>query len=184
MFIETEATPNPRTLKFIPDQPVMEKGTVHFTDPEKVENAPLAKALFALDDVTGVLLAPSFVSVSIVGDDWKKAKPAILGVLMDHFTSGQPAILKMPEKQKTKAKAEGEESGIVLQIRTILDEKIRPAVARDGGDVVFESFEEGIVYLHMQGACSGCPSSVYTLKNGIENLLKYYIPEVTEVRQV
>jgi len=184
MFIETEATPNPQTLKFIPDQPVMEKGTVHITDPGKAENAPLAKALFALDAVTGVLLAPSFVSVSIKGDDWGQAKPAILGVLMDHFTSGQPAVLKMPEKEKAKTKPGGEDSEIVLQIRTILDEKIRPAVAKDGGDVVFDSFEEGIVYLNMQGACSGCPSSVYTLKNGIENLLKYYIPEVTEVRQI
>lgn len=184
MFIETEATPNPKTLKFIPDRPVMEKGTVHITTPSQAENSPLAQALFTLKEVTGVLLAPSFVSVSIKGGDWRAAKPAILGVLMDHFTSGAPATLKMPEKEQVKAKPGEEDNEIVLQICTILDEKVRPAVARDGGDVVFSSFEDGIVYLNMQGACAGCPSSIYTLKNGIENLLKYYIPEVTEVRQI
>ncbi|MCH8081299.1 MAG: NifU family protein [Proteobacteria bacterium] len=184
MFIETEQTPNPRSLKFIPDRPVIEKGTVHFTDSGKAEASPLAQALFALKEVTGVLLAPSFISVTIKGNDWKEAKPAILGVLMDHFTSGKPAILETAVKEPEPKKDSEEDNEIVQQIRTILDEKVRPAVAKDGGDVIFSKFEDGIVYLVMQGACSGCPSSIYTLKSGIENLLKYYIPDVQEVRQI
>lgn len=184
MFIETEQTPNPRSLKFIPDRPVIDKGTVHFTDPGKAEASPLAQALFTLKEVTGVLLAPSFVSVTIKGNDWKAAKPAILGVLMEHFTSGNPAILEDTAPPKDQNASEEGDSDVVLQIRTILDEKVRPAVARDGGDVIFSKFEDGIVYLNMQGACSGCPSSIYTLKSGIENLLKYYIPDVQEVRQI
>ena len=181
MFIETETTPNPQTLKFIPDSPVMEKGTVHITDKKEAGNSPLAEALFTLKDVTGVLLAPSFVAVSIKGENWKKAKPDILGVLMDHFTSGRPAILEAVVEAPKKSDDDNE---LVQQIKEILEEKVRPAVARDGGDVIFDSFEDGVVFLNLQGACAGCPSAVYTLKNGIENLLKYYVPEVTEVRQV
>lgn len=183
MFIETETTPNPQSLKFIPDKPVLEKGTVHITTREEAKASPLAEALFGLDGVSGVLLAPDFLSVTLDQGDWGKMKAKVLGVIVEHFSSGRPVLLEAAAPAKP-AKAAGEDSEIVLQIKQILEEKVRPAVARDGGDVVFDSFEDGVVYLNMQGACSGCPSSVYTLKNGIENLLKYYIPEVEEVRQV
>ena len=183
MFIETEQTPNPKSLKFIPDRPVLEKGTVHITDEQGAANSPLAQALFAFDNVAGVLLAPGFVSVTLKEDDWVDMKPKVLNAIMGHFTSGQPVLLKPVEAPKKEASTDEGDPDIVNQIKTILDEKVRPAVAQDGGDVVFDRFEDGVVYLHMQGACSGCPSSVYTLKSGIENLLKYYVPEVTEVRQ-
>jgi Fe-S cluster biogenesis protein NfuA len=179
MLIETETTPNPKTLKFIPDRPVLEKGTFHFTDAEAAKASPLAAALFAFPEVSNVLLAPSFVSVSLKVGAWDAMKPEILGALLDHFTSGRPAVAPGAAKA---AEGPGDESGLVAQIKTILEEKVRPAVARDGGDITFEKFEDGVVYLHLKGACSGCPSSVMTLKQGIENLLKYYLPEVTEVR--
>ena len=182
MFIETEPTPNPTTLKFIPDRPVLEKGTFHFTSPEAAKGSPLAAALFAFPEVAGVLLAPSFVSVSLKAGEWEKLKPDILSALLDHFTSGRPAV--QPGSGEARAKPAGDESGLVAEIKTILEEKVRPAVARDGGDITFEKFEKGVVYLHLKGACSGCPSSILTLKQGIENLLKYYVPEVTEVRSV
>ena len=186
MFIETEITPNPKALKFIPDQPVLESGTIHFTDREKAKKSPLALTLFSIADVTGVLLAPGFISVTIKSGDWQARKPEILGLIMEHFTAGHPVVLeeeKAAASGKDSGEAGEEDSKIVLQIKAVLDEKVRPAVAQDGGDVIFSKFEDGIVYLHMQGACSGCPSSVVTLKSGIENLLKYYIPEVEEVRQ-
>ncbi|HXV73515.1 MAG TPA: NifU family protein [Sphingomonadales bacterium] len=182
MFIETEATPNPNTLKFIPDRPVLEKGTFHFTSAEAAKGSPLAEALFAFPEVSGVLLSPSFVSVSLKAGSWEAMKGEILSALLDHFTSGRPAVVP-GMKEKPAAAAAGEPK-LVAEIRTILDEKVRPAVARDGGDITFEKFEDGIVYLHLKGACSGCPSSILTLKQGIENLLKYYIPEVTEVRAI
>jgi len=182
MFIETEPTPNPKTLKFIPDRPVLEKGTFHFTGAEAAKGSPLAEALFTFPEVAGVLLAPSFVSVSLKEGGWEKLKPEILSALLDHFTSGRPAVA--PGAAEKTAKGAGAESDIVAEIKTILEEKVRPAVARDGGDITFEKFENGVVYLHLKGACSGCPSSIMTLKQGIENLLKYYLPEVTEVRAV
>ena len=184
MFIETEQTPNPKSLKFIPDQPVLEKGTVHMTDAEAAAKSPLAAALFTFDQVAGVLLAPDFVSVTLKDEDWADMKPKILTAIMTHFTSGQPVLLEPVAAEEKASSADEGDPEIVIQIKTILEEKVRPAVAQDGGDIVFDRFEGGIVYLHMQGACAGCPSSVYTLKNGIENLLKYYIPEVTEVRPV
>ena len=181
MFIETETTPNPLSLKFIPDRPVLEKGTRHFTNAEDAGASPLAQALFSHGNVAGVLLAPEFLSVTLKEGDWGDMKPKVLGAIMDHFTSGQPVLLEeAPEETKEPA---GEDTELVKQIKTLLDEKVRPAVAQDGGDIIFQRFEEGVVYLTMQGSCQGCPSSVVTLKNGIENLLKYYIPEVLEVRQ-
>ena len=183
MFIETEVTPNPNALKFIPDRPVLESGTIHITDRDQAAKSPLAMTLFTIEDVTGVLLAPSFISVTIASGDWKARKPEILGLLVDHFTAGFPIVLEDDKPEAAPDIETGEDSEIVSQIKTVLDEKVRPAVAQDGGDIVFSKFEDGIVYLQLQGACSGCPSSVSTLKNGIENLLKYYIPEVEEVRQ-
>lgn len=181
MFIETETTPNPKTLKFIPDRPVLDKGTFHFTDREAAKDSPLAASLFSFPQVSGVLLAPSFVSVSLTDGDWAAMKGEILSALLDHFTSGRPAVLA---SAAAPAKDAAGGSDLEAEIKTILDEKVRPAVARDGGDITFAKFENGVVYLHLKGACAGCPSSIMTLKQGIENLLKYYIPEVTEVRAV
>lgn len=182
MFIETEITPNPLSLKFIPGEKVLDTGTRHFTSADEAKASPLAASLFNIPGVAGVLLAPDFLSVTLSEENWSVVKPDVLGAIMDHYTSGKPVLVE----EKVEAPAEtgaGEDNEMVQQIKDLLDEKVRPAVAQDGGDIVFEKFEDGIVYLRMQGACQGCPSSVYTLKNGIENLLRYYIPEVEEVRQ-
>lgn len=181
MFIETETTPNPLSLKFIPDRPVLEKGTRHFTSAEEAGASPLVEILFSHQNIAGVLLAPEFLSVTLKDGDWTEMKAVVLGAIMDHFTSGQPILLE--EAIEEPQEDQGEDSELVRQIKDLLDEKVRPAVAQDGGDIIFQKFEDGVVFLTMQGSCQGCPSSVYTLKNGIENLLKYYIPEVQEVRQ-
>jgi Fe-S cluster biogenesis protein NfuA len=181
MFIQTEETPNPATLKFLPGRTVMESGTANFPTAESAARSPLAERLFDLDGVAGVFLGSDFVTVTKRADrDWHLMKPAILGVLMEHFTANRPVVL---DPQPGEA-GDGEDSEIVAQIKDLLETRVRPAVAQDGGDIIFHGFEEGIVYLHMQGACSGCPSSTATLKMGIENMLKHYIPEVTEVRAV
>lgn len=180
MFIQTEATPNPATLKFLPGREVMPSGTANFTAVEEAANSPLAQCLFALDGVTGVFLGTDFVTVTKAGDvDWDSMKPLILSALMDHFNSGKPVI----EGDGAQA-SDGEDDETTTQIKELLDTRVRPAVAQDGGDIVFRRFQNGIVYLHMQGACAGCPSSTATLKHGIENMLRYYIPEVMEVRAV
>jgi Fe-S cluster biogenesis protein NfuA len=183
MFIQTEATPNPATLKFLPGRPVMEAGTAHFEAADAAARSPLAERLFALPGVQGVFLGGDFITVTKADErDWQLMKPAILGVIMEHFTSGQPVILtEGAAAEESFADADAE---IVDQIKELLDTRVRPAVAQDGGDIVFRGFEKGVVYLHMQGSCSGCPSSTATLKMGIENMLKHYVPEVTEVRPV
>ena len=180
MFIQTESTPNPATLKFLPGRSVMEEGTADFADAESAERSPLAKRLFAVDGVTGVFFGSDFVSVAKRDDkEWYVLKPAVLGAIMEHFTAGDPLLLADDAADAAPA---GEDSEIVQTIKELLDTRVRPAVAQDGGDIVFKGFEDGVVYLHMQGACAGCPSSTATLKMGIENLLKHYIPEVAEVR--
>lgn len=191
MLIETETTPNPATLKFLPGRQVMTGGTRDFASPEEAEASPLAEALFALGDVTGVFFGHDFVSVTAApGVDWAALKPDVLAILLDHFAADMPLFkpgsaggISVPpagvEFEDDPADAE-----IVAQIRELIDTRVRPAVANDGGDIVYRGFEQGKVYLQMQGACSGCPSSTATLKNGIEQLLKYYVPEVTEVRAV
>ncbi len=184
MFIQTEATPNPATLKFLPGRVVMPSGTADFPSSESAARSPLAQALFAGGGVEGVFLGSDFVTVTKSADqDWHVVKPALLGAIMDHFTAGRP-ILAEGAAVATSAAGAGEDSDIVVQIKELLDTRVRPAVAQDGGDIVFHSFEEGVVYLHMQGSCSGCPSSTATLKSGIENMLRHYIPEVVEVRAV
>lgn len=181
MFIQTEATPNPATLKFLPGRIVMPAGTADFPNAESAARSPLAQSLFAIDGVNGVFFGSDFVTVTKGGDqEWHVMKPAVLGAIMEHFTAGKPILLE----SATPAAAEGEDSDIVAQIKELLDTRVRPAVAQDGGDIVFHSFEEGVVFLHMQGSCSGCPSSTATLKSGIENMLRHYIPEVVEVRAV
>lgn len=183
MFIQTETTPNPATLKFLPGQTVMDMGTADFPAADTAASSPLARRIFAVSGVTGVFLGSDFVTVT-KGDaqDWDHVKPAILGAIMEHFQSGAPAI--EGEAASAHASHDGPDGDIVRQIKELLDTRVRPAVAQDGGDITFHGFDRGVVYLHMKGACAGCPSSTLTLKMGIENLLRHYIPEVTEVRPV
>jgi Fe-S cluster biogenesis protein NfuA len=181
MFIQTEQTPNPATLKFLPGQVVLEKGTADFPSPDQAGKSPLAKGLFAIEGVKGVFLGHDFVTVTKEdGRDWTTLKPHVLAAIMDHFLSGLPALTGSEEA----AQPTGPMDEVERQIRLLIDERVRPAVAQDGGDITFERFEEGVVYLQLKGSCAGCPSSTATLKSGIENMLKHYIPEVTEVRQV
>jgi Fe-S cluster biogenesis protein NfuA len=181
MFIQTEQTPNPSTLKFLPGRVVMEKGTVDFADVASAHDSPLAKRLFAIEGVERVFFGSDFVTVSKAADkDWQILKPSILGGIMEHYTSGEPVVAA--GAQAGEAAAEDDE--VVAQIKELLETRVRPAVAQDGGDIVFQDFRDGVVYLHMQGSCSGCPSSTATLKMGIENLLKHYVPEVVEVQAV
>jgi Fe-S cluster biogenesis protein NfuA len=185
MFIQTESTPNPATLKFLPGQTVLEAGTADFPSAEAAVKSPLAARIFAVDGVTGVFFGLDFVTVTKAEPvDWDHIKPAILGAIMEHYQSGAPVIDGVGPATSGHADHEGEDSEIVDQIKELLDTRVRPAVAQDGGDITFHGFDRGVVYLHMQGACAGCPSSTLTLKMGIENLLRHYIPEVTEVRPV
>ncbi|MEM9783994.1 MAG: NifU family protein [Pseudomonadota bacterium] len=184
MFIQTEETPNPQTLKFLPGRTVMQAGSADFPTAEGADASPLAQRLFVVDGVAGVFLGPDFITVTkreVL--DWQHMKPALLGAIMEHFQSGQP-VMEGDGPRVGHAEHDGPDSEIVGQIKELLDTRVRPAVAQDGGDITFHGFERGVVYLHMQGACAGCPSSTLTLKMGIENLLRHYIPEVTEVRPV
>lgn len=184
MFIQTESTPNPATLKFLPGQTVMQAGTADFPSAETAGQSPLASRLFTIDGVTGVFFGSDFITVTKAdAQEWDHLKPAILGAIMEHCQSGKPAM-EGEQAASGHAAHSGEDSAIVDQIKELLDTRVRPAVAQDGGDITFHGFERGVVYLHMQGACAGCPSSTLTLKMGIENLLRHYIPEVTEVRPV
>lgn len=186
MFIQTEPTPNPATLKFVPGEDVLGSGTADFPAPEAAHVSPLARRIFAVDGVRAVFLAGDFITVTKdEAVEWAHIRPAILGAIMEHYQSGAPAIEGEAAAAGGHAEGEGGPDGdIIRQIKELLDTRVRPAVAQDGGDITFHGFERGIVYLHMQGACSGCPSSTITLKMGIENLLRHYIPEVVEVRPV
>jgi Fe-S cluster biogenesis protein NfuA len=184
MFIQTEETPNPATLKFLPGTPVMPSGTADFTNAEAAARSPLAARLLAIDGVEGVFLGSDFITVTSGGPEWHILKPPILGVIMEHFTAGLPVIDEEVAEAPSGGEEEGEDTEIVAQIKELLDTRVRPAVAQDGGDIIFHRFDAGIVYLHLQGSCSGCPSSTMTLKSGIENLLKHYIPEVEAVEAV
>ena len=184
MFIQTEETPNPATLKFLPGQTVLGTGTANFSEGDNTERSPLAKKLFGVDGVVGVFLGSDFITITKKEDFlWEHIKPALLGTIMDFLQSGEE-ILNKGSGDSSDDIYEGPDSETVKKIIDLLDTRVRPAVAQDGGDITFQSFEEGVVYLHMQGACAGCPSSTMTLKMGIENLLKHYIPEVNEVRPV
>ncbi len=179
MFIQTEQTPNPATIKFIPGQVVMAQGSAEFREADKAERSPLAMRLFRIDGVSSVFLAADFVSVTRDDNsDWSFLKPQVLAAIMEHYLSGLPVIEGALEEVDY-----GIQTELVLQIRELLDTRIRPAVARDGGDIDFVKFEDGVVWLHMKGACAGCPSSTATLKLGIENMLKHYVPEVISVEQ-
>ncbi len=181
MFIQTESTPNPATLKFLPGRSVMPNGTANFTDLSEAQVSPLALALFNVEGVLGVFLGSDFITVSkSPSKEWDVIKPLILGVIMKHFQSGLPVI----EEDQGAIADSSDDGGVVGQIKELIDTRVRPAVAQDGGDIVYKGFENGVVYLHMQGACAGCPSSTMTLKHGIENMLRHYVPEVQEVRAV
>ncbi len=189
MLIETETTPNPATLKFLPGRIVMESGTRDFADPEEAAASPLAEALFSLGDVVGVFFGREFISVTAApGVAWGGLKPDVLSILLDHFSAEMPlfhpaqAGFSVPSADAELPLDAPEDAEIVEQIKELIETRVRPAVANDGGDIVYRGFQGGAVYLQMQGACSGCPSSTATLKNGIEQLLKHYVPEVSEVR--
>ncbi|MDP8913090.1 MAG: NifU family protein [Pseudomonadota bacterium] len=190
MLIQTEPTPNPATLKFLPGQAVMTAGTRDFATPEDAEASPLADAIFSTGDVEGVFFGRDFISVTAApGVEWRDLKPQVLTVLLDHFSSGAPlfkpgtaaGISIAPDSETSD---DPEQAEIVAQIRELIDTRVRPAVAQDGGDIVYRGFQQGTVFLALQGACSGCPSSTMTLKNGIESLLKHYVPEVEKVEAI
>ncbi|MGL4313408.1 MAG: NifU family protein [Sphingomonas sp.] len=189
MLIETETTPNPATVKFLPGRIVMDTGTRDFATPEAAEASPLAAALFGLGDVTGVFFGRDFVSVTAApGSDWATLKADVIGVLLDHFSANMPLFAPTPAGTASDDAlmfAENpDDADIVDQIKDLIATRIRPAVNGDGGDILYRGFDQGKVYLTLQGACAGCPSSTATLKNGIEQLLRYYVPEVSEVRAV
>jgi Fe-S cluster biogenesis protein NfuA len=184
MFIETEGTPNPATLKFLPGRYVMGSGTADFASPDSAERSPLASSLFALDGVARVFLGTDFITVTKSDEtSWQALKPQVLGAIMEHFVSGRPVVEGNLDEDLVEEIAPEDEE-IVAQIRELLDTRVRPAVAGDGGDIVFRGYRDGVVRLHMQGACSGCPSSRATLKHGIENMLRHFVPEVVAVEQV
>ncbi len=190
MFIETETTPNPATLKFLPGEQIMAAGTREFTSPEAAEASPLAQALFDLGDVTGVFFGRDFISVTAApGVEWASLKPQVLSLLLDHFVAQAPLFapgnaggIAVPAAADEDFADDPADADVIDQIKDLIETRVRPAVANDGGDIIYRGFREGVVYLQMQGACSGCPSSTATLKNGIESLLKHYVPEVSEVR--
>lgn len=186
MFIQTEPTPNPATLKFLPGRNVLGDGTLELRSPMEAGRSPLAQRLFEVPGVTGVFLGSDFITVTKAGGDWAHLKPAILGAIMEHFMSGAPIL---SEGERADGADEDEffaesDAEIVDTIKELIETRVRPAVANDGGDITFRGFKEGIVFLNMKGSCAGCPSSTATLKNGIENLLRHFVPEVVEVRPV
>jgi Fe-S cluster biogenesis protein NfuA len=191
MFIQTESTPNPRTLKFLPGREVLSAGSREFADAEAALASPLAQALFAIDGVERVYLGVEFLTVTkSEAIEWPHLKPHVLAAIMDHFTSGRPVLLEggaTPDQtDEADITYEGEAADIVKELKELIERRVRPAVARDGGDITFHSWDhaQGVVRLNMRGACAGCPSSVLTLKQGIENMLRHYVPEVNRVEQV
>jgi Fe-S cluster biogenesis protein NfuA len=185
MFIQTEATPNPATLKFIPGRDVLGEGTLEFRDRETATRSPLAEKLFAIPGVTGVFYGSDFVTVTKDESDWQHLKPAILGAIMEHYMSGVPLLAdgSGPE-QEAEEFFDEKDAETVATIKDLIETRVRPAVANDGGDITFRGFKEGIVYLDLKGSCAGCPSSTATLKHGIQNLLRHFVPEVQQVEQV
>lgn len=186
MFIQTETTPNPATLKFLPGRSVLGEGTLDLRSAEDADLSPLAKRLFDVRGVSAVMLGSDFVTVTKADSEWPQIKPAILGAIMEHFMSGAPVLSEgvKPDVSDGDEFFDAKDGEIVATIKELLETRVRPAVANDGGDITFRGFEDGVVFLNMKGSCSGCPSSTATLKNGIENLLKHFVPEVAEVRAV
>jgi Fe-S cluster biogenesis protein NfuA len=184
MFIQTEATPNPASLKFLPGRVVLGNGTAEYRDANEAATSPLAERLFAVDGVGGVFLGGDFITVTKQDGEWQHLKPAVLGAIMEHFMSGMPVIR---EEQASHSGAEffaPEDAETVATIKELIETRVRPAVAQDGGDITFQGFRDGVVFLNMRGSCAGCPSSTATLKHGIQNLLKHFVPEVREIQEV
>ncbi|HXE87021.1 MAG TPA: NifU family protein [Hyphomicrobiaceae bacterium] len=184
MFIQTEPTPNPATLKFIPGKVVLGDGTLDYRSKAEATDSPLALRLFEIDGVTGVFLGSDFISVTKGDTEWPHIRPAILGAIMEHYMSGAPMVGSAAADADAEEQYDPKDEETVRTIKELLDTRVRPAVANDGGDITFHGFRDGVVYLHMRGACSGCPSSTATLRHGIENLLKHFCPDVEEVRPV
>ena len=188
MFIQTEATPNPATLKFIPGRTVLDGGTMEFTSRESAARSPLAERLFGVPGVTSVFYGSDFVTVTKDASDWQHLKPSILGAIMEHYMSGAPLLADGIAASDEASDEEDEffnesDADTVATIKDLIETRVRPAVANDGGDITFRGFKDGIVYLNMKGSCAGCPSSTATLKHGIQNLLKHFVPDVVEVQQ-
>ena len=185
MFIQTEATPNPATLKFLPGRTVLENGTLDLRDKDEAARSPLAERLFAVGGVSGVFFGSDFIAVTKDAGEWQQLKPMILGAIMEHFMSGTPLLAAgSGEQENADEFFDAADAETVATIKELIETRVRPAVANDGGDITFRGFKDGIVYLNMKGACSGCPSSTATLRHGIQNLLRHFIPDVTEVRPV
>jgi Fe-S cluster biogenesis protein NfuA len=184
MFIQTEATPNPATLKFLPGRVVLENGTLDLRDRGEAAQSPLAERLFGIAGVSGVFFGSDFIAVTKDGGEWQQLKPMILGAIMEHFMSGAPLVTAATEGSDADEFFDAADAETVATIKELIDTRVRPAVANDGGDITFRGFKDGVVYLNMKGACSGCPSSTATLRHGIQNLLRHFIPDVTEVRPV
>jgi Fe-S cluster biogenesis protein NfuA len=186
MFIQTEATPNPATLKFLPGRTVLQDGTFEARDAASAERSPLAAKLFGIPEIAGVFLAQDFISVTKRDGEWQHLKPAILGTIMEHFMSGAPVLADdaSPAGEQSEEFYEPADAETVATIKELLETRVRPAVAGDGGDITFRGFKDGVVYLAMKGACSGCPSSTATLRHGIQNLLRHFLPDVREVQAV
>ena len=182
MFIQTETTPNPATLKFLPGRTVLASGTLEMRDPAEGAQSPLAEGLFAISGVGGVFLGSDFITVTKTAGEWQQLKPAILGVIMEHFMSGAPMLAAGAGAAAADEFFEAKDADTVATIKELIETRVRPAVANDGGDITFRGFKDGIVYLDMKGSCSGCPSSTATLKHGIQNLLRHFVPDVVEVR--
>jgi len=186
MFIQTEATPNPATLKFLPGKTVLAAGTLDMRDRAEAARSPLAERLFDINGISGVFFGADFITVTKGDGEWQQLKPAILGAIMEHFMSGEPLVRADADTAPAPADEfyEAEDAETVATIKELIETRVRPAVANDGGDITFRGFKDGVVYLNMKGACSGCPSSTATLRHGIQNLLRHFVPDVTEVRPV
>jgi Fe-S cluster biogenesis protein NfuA len=183
MFIQTETTPNPASLKFLPGRIVLGTGTAEFRDSDEAARSPLAERLFGVDGVGGVFLGSDFITVTKADGEWQHLKPAVLGAIMEHFLSGMPALRAEADEASGEFFAE-EDAETVATIKELIETRVRPAVAQDGGDITFQGFRDGVVYLNMRGSCAGCPSSTATLKHGIQNLLRHFVPEVREIQEV
>jgi Fe-S cluster biogenesis protein NfuA len=184
MFIQTEATPNPASLKFLPNRIVLGNGTAEYRSADEAESSPLAERLFAIQNVSGVFLGGDFVTVTKTGGEWQHIKPAVLGAIMEHFMSGMPVLRDEPAGHGDAEFFDEADAGTVATIKELIETRVRPAVAQDGGDITFQGFRDGVVYLNMRGSCAGCPSSTATLKHGIQNLLRHFVPEVREIQEM
>ena len=184
MFIQTETTPNPATLKFLPGRSVLDAGTLDMPNRDAARQSPLAERLFELANVGGVMFGTDFISVTKTGGDWQQIKPAILGAIMEHYLSGEPLLAAGGKQAADDEFFDAKDADTVATIKDLIETRVRPAVASDGGDITFKGYKEGVVFLQMKGACSGCPSSTATLQHGIQNLLKHFVPEVVEIRPI